>query len=130
MESEGILEPRPDPSRGYVPPTAGLRPSEVVAEYARAAGEAGNTRFLDRTSRAILGAQALRVIRHGEWDADIILRAVRTFAGTQRNPAFLEDWVRNQFAIDQENGSVARRKAEPRDGGLKSIFKAIKEAQS
>jgi hypothetical protein len=103
-----------------------LRASEVVREYVREATGRGNTRFLDRTSRAILGAQALRVIRHGEWDADIILRSVRTFAGTQRNPAFLENWVRTQFAIDQEDGAISRRRAEPKDGGLRNIASILR----
>jgi len=107
----------------------GLRASQVVAEYSKVAKATGHTKWLDPKSRAILGAFALRLIRSDEWAPELVLRAVRKYAETDRNPLYLEEWVRSEFADEREAAHSRRKKQEPKDGGLRSLFAAIKAAQ-
>lgn len=86
------------------------RAADVVAAYQRAAKATGNLRFLDVRSRAILGAQAKRLMSD-DWPVPLLVRAAERFAGTQRNPSFLAEWVRIEYA-DQREAEWAAIKAE------------------
>jgi hypothetical protein len=108
----------------------GLRASQVVAEYSKVAKATGHLKWLDPKSRAILGAFALRLIRSDEWSPELVLRAVRKYAETDRNPLYLEEWVRSEFADEREAAHSRRKKQEPKDGGLRSLFAAIRDVQS
>lgn len=106
------------------------RASDVVAAYQQAALAAGNTRFLDVRSRLILGAQAKRLMSD-EWPVPLLVRAAERFAGTQRNPAFMAEWVRIEYA-DQRAAEWAAIKAEdtPKRAAetMRSLAQALREA--
>lgn len=49
--------------------------------------------FTARPYRAILGAQAKRLLSSGRWDVPTLVSAVEVFAHTKRHPRFLEEWA-------------------------------------
>ena len=65
--------------------------AEVVQAYVRVRTCKGLSTA--RPYRAILGAQAKRLLSSGRWDADSLRAAIAAFAHTKRHPRFLEEWA-------------------------------------
>jgi len=112
---------------------APLKASDVVRRYAEVVGEVGLPKGFSSQEefvqgKAALGSQVKRLILAQEWPAELILRAVENYARRRRNPYFVAEWIRLEYGDEFEAVHRARRNSEPRDGGLKSLFKAMKEA--
>lgn len=112
---------------------APLTAKDVVRRYSEVVVSSGLPKGFSSTAefsqaKAAFGAQVKRLILAEEWPAEIILRAVENYAKRRRNPYFVAEWIRAEYADEREGLHAARKNAEPRDGGLKSLFKAMKEA--
>lgn len=102
----------------------------MVVAYAKAAKAAGNLRFLDPRSRAILGSQAKRLMSD-EWPVTLLVRAAARFAGTQRNPSFLAEWTRLEYADEREAEWAAIKAADTparAAQSMRSLGQALKDA--
>lgn len=85
----------------------------VVAEYVRSGGTAS------REERAILGANAKRLLDRGASDSDI-LAAVREFAQTRRWPRYVAEWT-TERELGQEISVHRKRMEADRMTALKSM---------
>lgn len=110
---------------GAAAPSLGA--STVVGAYVRAAKEAGNDRFCDSQSKAIIGARAKRLL--ADYPIEVVVSAVMRFAKSNRNPAFLGEWVRIEDADLRAEEWEKFKAQDKRDapGTMRAIGRAIKE---
>lgn len=93
----------------------------MVAEYVKSGGTA------NRHELAILGANAKRLRDRGASESDI-LAAVREFAATKRWPRYISEWTTEKQIGDEIDAHQRAKKTEPRDGGLRALGAALREA--
>lgn len=111
---------------------APLRTNDVIRKYAEVAARVGRPDGFDdietwRAAKDALGGQVKRLINREGWSPELVMKAVENYARRRRNPYFVAEWIRLEYADEREAEHVARKEAEPRDGGLRSLAKAMRE---